>query len=81
MYILHMYMHACIHTCIHAYVPTYVWGARCSSVVRAFAYGTVGRGPIELFLDSSHCSKTSVCVLSCLWDDTCKRTLAANRKE
>ena len=33
------------------------WGARCSSVVRAFAHGAMGRqidpswgGPIELFL-------------------------------
>ena len=24
-------------------------GARCSSVVRAFAHGAMGRGPIELF--------------------------------
>ena len=34
-----------------------IWGARCSSVVRAFAHGAMGRridpswgGPIELFL-------------------------------
>ena len=37
--------------------PILTWGARCSSVVRAFAHGAVGRridpslgGPIELFL-------------------------------
>ena len=42
-------------------------GARCSSVVRAFAHGAMGRrigpswdGPIELFLVSSQCSTTGV---------------------
>ena len=57
-------------------------GARCSSVVRAFAHGAMGRridpswgGPIELFLVPASA------VLSCMWDDAYKRTLAANRKE
>ena len=43
----------CIHVDRHAYNK----GARCSSVVRAFTYGAMGRridpswgGPIELFL-------------------------------
>ena len=42
-------------------------GARCSSVVRAFAHGAVGRridpswcGPIELFLVPAKCSTTGV---------------------
>ena len=54
------------------------WGARCSSVVRAFAHGAMGRridpswrGPIELFLVQASAPH----LLSCLWDD------AANRKE
>ena len=44
-------------------------GARCSSVVRAFARGTMGRR-VDL-------SCWTWYVLSCLWDDACKRTLAA----
>ena len=46
---------SCKHTCTAMY--SYRQGARCSSVVRAFAYGAMGRrinplwgGPIELFL-------------------------------
>ena len=42
-------------------------GARCSSVVRAFAHGAMGRpndpswgGPIELFLVPVWCSTTGV---------------------
>ena len=57
-------------------------GARCSSVVRAFAHGAMGRrinpswgGSIELF------PRLVWYVLSCLWDDAYKRTLASNRKE
>ena len=48
-------------------------------MVRAFARGAMGRridpswgGPIE---------QRPWYVLSCLWDDAYKRTLAANRKE
>ena len=59
-------------------------GARCSSVVRAFAHGAMGRridpswgGPIELFLVPASAPRL---VLSCLWDHAYKRTLAANRK-
>ena len=57
-------------------------GARCSSVVRAFAHSAMGRwtdpswnGPIELFLILASAPR------SCLWDDAYQRTLAANRKE
>ena len=67
-------------------------GARCSSVVRAFAHGTMGRridpswgGPIELFLVPASApqlvKQRPWYVLSCLWDGAYKRTLAANRKE
>ena len=67
-------------------------GARCSSVVRAFAHGAMGRRidpswgePIELFLVPASAPRLvkqrAWNVLSCLWDDAYKRTLAANRKE
>ena len=66
--------------------------ARCSSVVRAFAHGAMGRRinpswgePIELFLVPASAPRLVYQrpghVLSCLWDDAYKRTLAANRKE
>ena len=62
----------------------YYQGARCSSVVRAFAHGAIGRridpswgGPIELFLIPASDPR----LLSCLWDNGYKRTLAGNRKE
>ena len=62
-------------------------GARCSSMVRAFAHGAMGHqidpswdGPIELFLVPASFPRPWY-VLSCLWDDAYKRTLAANWKE
>ena len=67
-------------------------GARCSSVVRAFTHGAMGReidpswgGPIELFLIPA-CAPQLVYqrpwyVLSCLWDGAFKRTLATNWKQ
>ena len=65
---------------------------RCSSVVRAFAHGAMGRRidpsygePIELFLVPASASRLEQqrpwYVLSSLWDGAYKRTLAANRKE
>ena len=50
-------------------------GARCSSVVRAFAHGAILHGvdPLSYFSFQP--------VLSCLWDGAYKRTLAVNRKE
>ena len=67
-------------------------GARCSSLVRAFAHGAMGRridpspgGLIELFLVPASAprlvSQGPWCVLYYLWDDAYKRTLTANRKE
>ena len=67
-------------------------GARCSSVVRAFAHGAMGRrvdpswsGPIELFLVSASAPRLVQqrpwYVLSCLWDGAYKRNLAVNQKE
>ena len=61
-------------------------------MVRAFAHGAMGRrinpswgGPIELFLVPASAPRLVKqrpwYVLSCLWDDAYKRTLAANRKE
>ena len=61
-------------------------------MVRAFAHGVMGRridpswgGPIELFLVPASAPRLVLqrqwYVLSCLWDDAYKRTLAANRKE
>ena len=61
-------------------------------MVRAFANGVMGRridpswgGPIELFLVQAMSPpllyQRPRYVLSCLWDDAYKRTLAANRKE
>ena len=54
-------------------------------VVRAFAHGVMGRRidpswaePIELFLIPASAPRL---VLSCLWDDAYKRTLAADQKE
>ena len=53
-------------------------------MVRAFAHGAMCRridpswsGPIELFIVPA--SAPAWYVLSCLWDDAYKRTLAANR--
>ena len=67
-------------------------GARCSSVVRAFAHGAMGRridpswgGPIELFLVPASAPRLVQqrpwYVLFCLWDGACKIILAANRNE
>ena len=67
-------------------------GARCSSVVKVFAHGAMGHRinpswgrPIELFLVPSSAprlvSQRLWYVLSCLWDDGYKITLAANQKE
>ena len=64
-------------------------GARCSSVVRAFAHGAMGRrvdpswgGPIELFLVPASAPRLVYqrpwYVLSCLWDDAYKITLVAS---
>ena len=60
-------------------------------MVTAFAHGAMGRridpswgGPVELFLVPAGAPRLVVkrwYVLSCLWDDAYKRTLAANRKE
>ena len=64
------------------------YGARCSSVVRAFAHGAMGRRidpswgePTELFLVPASAPQRLWYVLSCLWDGSYKRTLAVNRKE
>ena len=67
-------------------------GPRSSSLVRAFVHGAMGRridplwgGPIELFLVPASAPRLVQqrpwYVLSCLWNDAYKRTLAANRKE
>ena len=61
-------------------------------MVRAFAHGAMGRrvdpswgGPIKLFLVPASAPRLvyqrPLYVLSCLWDDAYKRTLAVNRKE
>ena len=68
-------------------------GARCSSVVRAFGGSLMVRlvvgsilygGPIELFLVPASAPRLLQqrpwYVLSYLWDDAYKRTLAANGK-
>ena len=62
---------------------TLEFGARCSSVVRAFAHDAMGRridpswgGPIELFL----VPKAVVCAILSV-DGAYKIPLAANRKE
>ena len=68
------------------------WGARYSSVVRAFADGAMGRrinpsrgGPIELFLIPASAPRLVLqrlwYVISCLWDGAYKRTIAVNQKE
>ena len=51
-----IYICVCVCVCIVIWLPP-GWGARCSSVVRAFAHSAMGRridpswsGPIELFL-------------------------------
>ena len=62
------------------------------AVVRAFAHDAMGRridpswgGPIEIFLVPASAPRLVKqrpwYVLSCLWDDAYKRTLAANMKE
>ena len=73
-------------------LSSFIEGARCSSVVRAFAHGAMGRridpswsGLIELFLVPASAPRLvyqrPCYVLSCLWDGAYKRTLAVNRKE
>ena len=73
-------------------MAVYCRGARCSSVVRAFAHGAMGRridpswgGPIELFLVPASVARLVEqrlwYVQSCLLDGAYKRTLAVNRKE
>ena len=59
-------------------------GVKCSSMVRAFADGAMGRridpswgGPIEVFLVPARLWY----VLSCLLDGAYKRTLAVNREK
>ena len=56
---IYIYIHTHTNTHIHTYIHTYIYvGARCSSMVRAFAHGAMGHridpswggGPIELFL-------------------------------
>ena len=42
---------------------------------------TIMSGPIELFLIQAKAPQKPWYVLSSLWDDAYKRTLAANRKE
>ena len=61
-----------------------MWGARCISVVTAFAHGAIGRridssrgGPIEIFIVPASAPRLSWYVLSCMFDDAYKRTLAA----
>ena len=67
-------------------------GARCSSLVRVFTHGAMGRridpswdGLIEVFLVPASVPQLVYqrlwYVLSCLWHGAYKRTLAANRKE
>ena len=64
-------------------------GVRCSSVVRAFAHGAMGRridpswrGPIELFLVPASIPRLVFqrpwYVLSCLWDCVYKRSLPSS---
>ena len=61
-------------------------------MVRAFVHGAMGRridpswgGPIELFLIPASALRLVLerlwYVLSCMWDDAYKRTLAVNRKK
>ena len=68
----------------------YIVGARCSSVVRTFAHGAMGRrvdpswgGPIELFLVPASAprlvNQRPWYMSSCLWNDAYKKSLAANR--
>ena len=71
--------------------PHHRYSSTSSSMVRVFAYGAMCHwiNPswwIHWAIShSSHCSTTGVTkavyVLFCLWDEACKRTLAANRKE
>ena len=66
--------------------------ARCSSVVRAFAHGVLGRGidpswwTHRAVSHSSQCSTTGVTkacyyVLSCMWNNTYKISRTVNRNE
>ena len=80
-------LHTEVNIFIQGCVQHIFTGARCSSVVGAFTHGAMGVsdrsfmvGPIELFLNPASAPRL-VYVLSCLWDDPYKITLAANRKE
>ena len=70
---------SCLDTVGQYFIPP---RARCSSVVRAFDHGAMGRridpswgGPIELFLVPASAPRL---VVSCLWDGAYKITLAVN---
>ena len=76
-----------IHTHTHTHTSgelfkaaRFYFGARCSSALRAFAHGAM-----DSRIDTSWWNQRAISrlwyVLSCLWDDAYKRTLAANRKE
>ena len=80
-------MYVCVYVYVCMYVCMYV-----IYVVKSFALGAMGRridpswgGLIELFLVPASVSRLVLqrpwYVLSCLWDDAYKRTLAVNRKE
>ena len=69
-----------------------LFGAICSSVVRAFAHGAMGRRidpswgePIEIFFVPASAPRLVYqkpwYIISCLWDGAYKRTLAVNRTE
>ena len=77
--------HDCMSLIIVSNIPVFVNRARCSSVVRAFAHGAMGRRidplwcrPIELFLVPSNAPRL---VQQRSWYGAYKRTIAANRKE
>ena len=63
------------HGIILSVAALFMLGVRCSSVVRAFAYGAMGRridpswgGPIELFLVPAGVTKAMLCaILSVGW--------------
>ena len=69
--------------------PDKMWGALFKNMGHTWTEGVVGSilhgGPIELFLVPASAPRLVLqrlwYVLSCLWDDAYKRTLAANQKE
>ena len=75
-----------LFVCLFVCFGFFLIGARCSSMVIVFTHGAMGhRSFMSYFsfqpIHQDWCKDWPLYVISCLWDDAYKITLAANRKE